>query len=193
MIEYRSRSRRTFGLAMVGALAITVGGCMSQRTQPTVTAVQPAPSRPVSQAPLAPPPIQQQPTQQEVPEAPISDQPLPDSDPNPSAGTQVAAASPAPSAVSVGRTDLLGGWTISSGGSSCQLFMSLTTWTGGYRASTRGCSAPALAGIAAWDLNGSTVTLKGGDGASTVATLRANSAQNFSGSTSDGSGITVSR
>ena len=41
----------------------------------------------------------------------------------------------------VGRTDLLGGWTITSGGDSCQLFMTLTSWTGGYRASTRGCNS----------------------------------------------------
>ncbi|WP_083551409.1 AprI/Inh family metalloprotease inhibitor [Acuticoccus yangtzensis] len=164
---------------------------MTQRTQ-TIASVQPAPSRPVQQAPLAPPPTLE-PVQPEVPEAPIASEPLPGTEPNFGGGVQTAAATPAPSGVSVGRTDLLGGWTISSGGASCQLFMSLTTWTGGYRASTRGCSAPSLAGIAAWDLNGSTVTLKGGDGSTQVATLRADSAQSFSGSTSDGAGITVSR
>ncbi|UOM35962.1 AprI/Inh family metalloprotease inhibitor [Acuticoccus sp. I52.16.1] len=201
MIEYRSMSRtstsgacapRTLGLAMVGILTVALGGCMTQRTQ-TVASVQPAPSRPVSQAPLAPPPITQQPQEPQVPEAPIAGQPLPDGSMPGAPGTDVAAASPAPSGVNVGRTDLLGGWSIASGGDNCQLFMSLTTWTGGYRASTRGCSAPSLAGIAAWDLNGSQVTLKGGDGSSTVATLRATSAQSFSGSTADGSGITVSR
>ncbi|RAI04512.1 hypothetical protein DLJ53_04410 [Acuticoccus sediminis] len=162
---------------------------MSQRTQTTYAAIQPAPSRPVQQAPLAPPPAVEQPPQPETPEAPVSGEPLPGD--QGTGGTNVAAAQP--SSVSVGRTDLLGGWTISSGGDNCQLFMSLTTWTGGYRASTRGCSQPSLAGIAAWDLNGSTVTLKGGDGSAAVATLRANSAQNFSGSTAEGSGITVSR
>lgn len=169
---------------MVGTLALAVSGCMSQRTQ-TVTAIQPAPSRPVQSAPLAPPPT----TEPEVPEAPVSDEPLPDP-----AGTDLAASTTQSSpSVSVGRTDLLGGWTIASAGDSCQLFMSLTTWTGGYRASTRGCNTPSLAGIAAWDLNGSTVTLKGGDGASSVATLTATSPQSFSGSTAQGAGITVSR
>ncbi len=192
MIEFHSISR-ALGLALVGALTIAMGGCMSQRTQ-TVASVQPAPSRPVSQAPLAPPPVATQPPPVQEPQPPVAEQPLPDStSSSAAAGTEVAAATPAPSAVSVGRTDLLGGWTIASGSDNCQLFMSLTTWTGGYRASTRGCSAPSLAGIAAWDLSGSTVTLKGGDGASTVATLRATSSQNFSGSTADGSGITVSR
>lgn len=183
MIEYAMTSG-TLRLATIGAMALAVSGCMSQRTQ-TVTAIQPAPSRPVQSAPLAPPPTTEQPPELE---APVSDEPLPD----PNGTDLVASTSPSPG-VSVGRTDLLGGWTISSGGDSCQLFMSLTTWTGGYRASTRGCNSPSLAGIAAWDLNGSTVTLKGGDGAASVATLNATSPQSFSGSTAQGAGITVSR
>ncbi len=47
----------------------------------------------------------------------------------------------------LGRTDLLGGWTITSGNDSCQLFMTLTSWTGGYRASTRGCTTNLLKSI----------------------------------------------
>ncbi|MEO1102169.1 MAG: AprI/Inh family metalloprotease inhibitor, partial [Pseudomonadota bacterium] len=100
---------------------------------------------------------------------------------------------PEASALEIGRTDLLGGWAISSGGETCQLFMSLTTWTGGYRASTRGCNGPQLSGISSWDLSGKTVTLKGGEGASPVASLVATNPQTFNGATADGAAITVSR
>src|SRR5664279_3054016 len=61
----------------------------------------------------------------------------------------------------LGRTDLLGGWTITSGTDSCQLFMTLTSWTGGYRASTRGCTTELLKSISAWNLSGSDVILAG--------------------------------
>ncbi len=62
----------------------------------------------------------------------------------PAGGAAVAVAPAAPAAAGpVGRTDLLGGWTIASSGNSCQLFMTLTSWTGGYRASTRGCASAA--------------------------------------------------
>src|SRR5262249_24090747 len=57
----------------------------------------------------------------------------------PPAGTQTAMTAPATPGAALGRTDLLGGWTITATGDSCQLFMTLTSWTGGYRASTRGC------------------------------------------------------
>ena len=64
----------------------------------------------------------------------------------------------------IGRTDLLGGWKLSSAGDNCMAFMTLTTWSGGYRANTRGCATPVLSGIAAWDLNGNQVILKDGSG-----------------------------
>src|SRR5258707_10970603 len=53
-------------------------------------------------------------------------------------GDVVASAAPAPAAGGgaggLGRTDLLGGWTIAPGGESCPLFMTLTSWTRGYPA-----------------------------------------------------------
>lgn len=180
-------------LGLACALGATAAGCMSNQRS-TVVAVRPAPSLPVQRADLGPPPgeIPQAPQPED---APIASAPLPDGI-DAGEGTQVAGVDPtgsAPAAPSVGRTDLLGGWTIASAGDSCQLFMSLTTWTGGYRASTRGCNSPSLAGISAWDLSGSTVTLKGDDGGSPVASLSATSSQRFSGSTANGAAITVSR
>jgi hypothetical protein len=159
-------------------LALALAGCMSARREPTVVQLPPQPTVPVQQAQLPPP--------TPAPEAPIAREALPEE-------PQVAAAAPPPPAASVTRTDLLGGWAVSSGGQTCQLFMSLTQWTGGYRASTRGCSDPTLAGISAWDLNGGTVTLKGGDGGAPVATLAAASATNFNGTTVGGAPISVTR
>lgn len=65
----------------------------------------------------------------------------------------------------VSRTDLLGGWTLTNGKESCQLFMTLTSWTGGYRASTQGCASPALKSISAWNLEANQIVLAGAGGA----------------------------
>jgi hypothetical protein len=93
----------------------------------------------------------------------------------------------------IGRTDLLGGWTVASGGDSCQLFMTLTTWTGGYRASTRGCSSAALTSISAWKLNGNEVVLSAGEG-TPVARLYAQGGNRYAGALETGGApITVSR
>mgnify|MGYP000020603079 FL=1 len=92
----------------------------------------------------------------------------------------------------VGRTDLLGGWKLSSAGDSCMAFMTLTTWSGGYRANTRGCATPTLSGIAAWDLNGNQVVLKDGSGL-IVAQLYSSAPGQFNGQTSTGSPISLYR
>jgi hypothetical protein len=104
----------------------------------------------------------------------------------------VASADPAPAAAGgasaaggLGRTDLLGGWTIASSGDSCQLFMTLTTWTGGYRASTRGCSNGVLKSISAWNLDGKQVVLAGTGGAP-VARLSSSGNNRFDGRTEGG-------
>jgi len=103
-------------------------------------------------------------------------------------GDVVASAEPAPASKAgggLGRTDLLGGWTIASGGDSCQLFMTLTSWTGGYRASTRGCSNVTLKSISAWNLDGKSVVLAGTGGAP-VAHLSSSGNNRFDGRTEGG-------
>ncbi len=116
--------------------------------------------------------------------------------------TQVAAvpggAAPAPmtapagAGAVIGRTDLLGGWTVASATDTCQLFMSLTAWSGGYRATTRGCKSESLQGISAWNLQGQQVSLLN-DSGSTVAHLTAASKTQFDGQTTGGEAISVSR
>jgi hypothetical protein len=117
-----------------------------------------------------------------------SDQPL-----APPPGSQTAMTAPSGSGAGggLGRTDLLGGWTITSGTDSCQLFMTLTSWTGGYRASTRGCNSPLLKSISAWNLQGSDVILAGNGGAP-VATLASSGNNRFDGQ-ANGQGVSFYR
>ena len=78
----------------------------------------------------------------------------------------------AASSVAIGRTDLLGGWKVAAGSDSCELFMSLTGWAGGYRATTKGCASSVLASVQAWNLNEREIILISGKG-ETVASLAA--------------------
>jgi hypothetical protein len=96
----------------------------------------------------------------------------------PLAQPQVAGSPPA--AGGLGRTDLLGGWTITSSGDSCQLFMTLTSWTGGYRASTRGCNSDVLKSISAWNLQSGQVVLAG-QGGKPLAHLASSGTNRFDG------------
>lgn len=106
-----------------------------------------------------------------------------------------AIAGPAPGGSSnllIGRTDLLGGWTVTADGDRCQLFMSLTTWSGGYRATTKGCGSTSLQVISAWNLTGQQVALYDSGGAQ-VALLYASTKTRFEGQTEKGAGISVFR
>lgn len=109
-----------------------------------------------------------------------------------STGSQATAPSGGGGGGQVGRTDLLGGWTIAADGESCRLFMTLTSWTGGYRASTRDCSSELLKSISAWNLNGSEVTLTGQSG-TTVARLFSSGQNRFDGQTERQAPITFYR
>ena len=94
--------------------------------------------------------------------------------------SQTAMTAPAPGGSALGRTDLLGGWTITAAGDSCQLFMTLTSWTGGYRASTRGCATDLLKSVSAWNLEGSEVVLAG-QGGTPLARLASSGTNRFDG------------
>lgn len=135
------------------------------------TPLQPQPIAPVAAQPLPPP------TSQPMTAPPATPAP---------ADQQVASTEPAPSpaeaAVEIRKPDLSGGWKLASAGESCQLFMNLTSWTGGYRANTRGCASDELKSIGAWDLQGKEILLKDSSG-SVVATLYASTATRFSGQT----------
>lgn len=114
---------------------------------------------------------------------------------DPNAQSPAMQTAPPPAAMAsgeIGRTDLLGGWTISAAGESCQLFMTLTTWAGGYRASTRGCTSAGLQTVSAWNMDGSQVQLLN-DAGTTLARLYPSSKTQFTGQTAGGGPVTVSR
>lgn len=178
---------RAFLIPALAALAL--GACETTFSNPfanRTSAPPPFPAGAVEQSTLPPP-------------GGVAGDPL---TPLPGGGTQVGAvdggAAPAPmtapagGGASIGRTDLLGGWTVASASDTCQLFMSLTSWSGGYRATTRGCGSETLQGISAWNLEGQQVSLLN-DSGSTVARLTAISKTQFSGQTTAGEAVSVSR
>lgn len=183
--------------AVAVMIAAALGGCSrlgigdgpryssASRAPATYEPLPAAPTEPVTQGSLQPlpPPAGTPPAPvAAVPPAPVAPAAPP---------TQVAAVDPA-KAPTIGRTELLGGWRVASGSDNCQVFMNLTSWAGGYRAISKGCSSPDLQKISAWDLQGKTVTLKGADG-STVATLVGAGGEKFTGRTSSSLPITLSR
>lgn len=169
---------RTARLALVFGLVTAFGaaGCSGNffgPSEPPPPPLPAAPTQPVTAAALPPP----------TPPPPVVE---PEPEPTP------AALPPPEQQLAVQRSDLLGGWAIEAGGDRCQLFMVLTGWTGGYRASTRGCSSADLKGISAWDLTGKTIVLKD-TAAAPLATLYATAPGRFEGSLASGAAVTVFR
>ncbi|MCX5570014.1 AprI/Inh family metalloprotease inhibitor [Kaistia nematophila] len=192
-------SRRLAPIGLVALMAAALSGCgsfgaiglgpMERSAKPVESdTLPPVASAPVTRNTLPPPPMD--PNAQTA--APIAEQgTLPGATPiesTPSTPPPVSTASGA----EIGRTDLLGGWTLQSGGESCQLFMTLTSWTGGYRASTRGCQSATLKSISAWSLNGSQVVLAGANGVS-VASLTSSGKTQFNGQLNSGGAVSFYR
>lgn len=177
-MSIRMQATITLGLSallMAGCSVLDFGGSRSSAPPPPQPLAA-APAGSVTETPL-PPPAGTDPAQMAA------------VDPN-AAGT--AAATPPASGVELTRPDVLGSWNISAAGDSCQLTMVLTTWTGGYRASTRGCSSEMLQGISAWNLENNQVQLMNDTGA-TVARLYPSSATQFNGQSEGGGPVSVSR
>lgn len=91
----------------------------------------------------------------------------------------------------VNKEEMLGGWTLASGAQSCDVFLSLTQWTGGYRAASRGC-VDGLALVSAWNVEGKQVILADSTGAN-VASLYKTASERFDGSTLSGQPISMGR
>jgi len=97
----------------------------------------------------------------------------------------------AANALDVTRESLVGRWTISTGGTSCDLFLALTQWTGGYRAASRGCTDQAAL-ISAWDVRGREVLLSDSAG-NTFASLYKTGETRFDGTTAAGQAVSLNR
>lgn len=180
--------RKTEAFLIIGMI-VAVAGCqrLDYGSRPAPAPLPATPVAPVAAGQLQPletypgnGQVTQQPLDGTVAAAPVDGQ-----------GT-VTGTVPTGGGAPVGRTDLLGGWTVTSGGDTCQLFMTLTTWSGGYRANTRGCSDTTLAGVSAWDLQGNQIKLKDGGGAE-IAQLVSNAPEQYNGTTNGGAPISVFR
>ena len=87
--------------------------------------------------------------------------------------------------IDFGRNAVLGAWNVSTNDDSCALNLSLTTWTGGFRASTRKCSTDQLIGIGAWNVAGKQLTLYNKTGG-VIARLVTSGDNRFDGTTETG-------
>ncbi len=183
MILKRSRGAATVAAVLVtGPLLAACSGGFMQRGPATLS---PAPVSPVAGEQLAAP-----------------DQQIAGQQPGavPNAGNQVAGTpqgqpQPSPVATTVTppkREDVLGQWTIADATSSCQLNVSLTGWSGGYRASTRNCTSEDLKKIGAWNIEGNNVVLKDQGGAQ-IAVLSRSSERRFDGRLVSGGAVALMR
>ncbi|MDF1610067.1 AprI/Inh family metalloprotease inhibitor [Hoeflea sp. YIM 152468] len=168
-------------LLVAVAVAAVLGGCQRTSFGGLNTQQQPAPLMPapvggVQSGQLAPPMTPQPGTFPEAPTTP--DQTAP----------QIAAN---PNAPELTREALIGRWSAGTGGSTCDVFLSLTKWTGGYRAASRGCVGDAAA-IAAWDVQGKQVILADSSG-NQIARLYQSANERYDGSTTSGQSISFSR
>ncbi|MDD9909515.1 MAG: protease inhibitor Inh/omp19 family protein [Ahrensia sp.] len=147
--------------------------------QQAATPITPAPRQPVQNQQLQP----VQPPQTEV-AAVETPQAVPE--------VQTPGADPAAAAQPVTRQAMIGAWTVSTGGSNCQIFLALTKWSGGYRAASRGCTAPAISDVQAWDVKGKQVVLVDSSGSQAASLFRSGDTR-FDGSTKTGGAISFTR
>lgn len=187
------RSNQIFISLLLMSSTVLVG-CQSSRlgalnTQPTINRPAPLPAAPsgtVTQGTLD--------SATGFPDAPDSPTPPPSTevpenkqDTDEDQGeTQIASTTGG----TVTREQMVGAWRVSTAGSSCQIFMALTKWSGGFRAASRGCPG-AAANITAWNVANNQVQLKD-SGGNTIATLLPNGPSRYSGS-AGGSTIILSR
>lgn len=190
-----SVSKPLVAVGLLFSLSVVVAGCSQ-----TSRFDSPYSSAP---APLTPNPVGVVRSSDLQPVAPVQPGEVDPADPNNPDGlkpslepdTRIASASPPPPAgggQAVTREALVGAWQVSTGGSTCQIFLALTKWSGGYRAASRGCAAADLTDVQAWDVKGKQVVLVN-SGGSTAARLYRSATTRYDGSTSTGSAISFSR
>ncbi|HET7412986.1 MAG TPA: protease inhibitor Inh/omp19 family protein [Pararhizobium sp.] len=167
---------------LVLAVAVALTGCerTAYRTE------LPSPSQP---APLTPAPVGGVEQSQLPPPGANSQFPAAPGESAP--GTQQQANLGSANGPEIKRESLIGRWTVTSGGSSCDLFLALTKWTGGYRAASRNC-ANITANVSAWDVKGNQVVLSDNIG-NQIASLSQTGNEQYSGSTAAGQPITLTR
>ncbi|MCA1407473.1 protease inhibitor Inh/omp19 family protein [Ensifer sp. IC3342] len=166
-------------LALTGCQRTSMGGFGSQDVSPAPLQAQPVPTVSSSQLP--------DPTTNtsQFPAAPTAGTAAPGGGP---AGTQVAAA---PNALDVTKESMVGNWRVSSAGSSCDMFLTLTNLGSGSRGGTRGCAGE-LTTMGSWEVAGKQVVLKD-RGGNPIARLYKTADARFDGSTNSGQPVSLSR
>lgn len=64
----------------------------------------------------------------------------------------------------IDENDMIGVWSAVTPAANCSVNLSLTSWQGGFRASTRNCGDVQLATLSAWSVEGQQVLLLGTEG-----------------------------
>jgi hypothetical protein len=186
-------------LGTIFLAAVMLAGCQSSRFGSVYSSPQPSTYEPLTPAPglgtieqsQLPPPGSSTATNDpsQFPDAPLGPgQTAPGENPE---GTGTGAETASAAGPQLSRDSLVGSWKVSTAGQSCQLFMTLTKWTGGYRAGTRGCPGES-ANVAAWDLNGNEVVFLDSSG-NKVAGVYSSGNAAYSGQTSGGQPILLTR
>ncbi|WP_159586217.1 AprI/Inh family metalloprotease inhibitor [Chelativorans xinjiangense] len=173
------------GILAISLLALGLAGCQSGRfgTAQAPAPLPAAPSGTVSGSQLPPP------------TAPADAGAFPAAPNQP--GTDVAALDPeaqaaaAAAAPTIDKNSLLGSWSVSSGGSNCQMFLTLTKYGNASRGGTRGCSG-ALADMRGWDLAGKQLEIYN-DAGDTIARLYSSGGERLDGQTTTGMPVSLSR
>lgn len=186
------------------SVALSACGRLGFGDEPRAVAYEPLPAQPTAQVqsealkPLPGAPVYGQPGQPPMAQAGQMPQGQAPMGQPPQPGQVAMAPPPAAPPVSADKarplalSDLAGDWGLSSGADNCRVTMSLTSWAGGRRAMSRGCSSPELQKISAWAIDGKQVILKGSDG-SMVASLYSGAPEQFAGSTVSRQPISLSR
>ena len=89
------------------------------------------------------------------------------------------------------KEQMVGNWRVANGQTSCDMFLTLTNLGGGSRGGTRGCVGP-LTAMGAWEVTNKQLMLKDRDG-NVIGSLYKTADNRFSGSTSSGQPISLSR
>ncbi len=166
-------------------VAMSLAGCQRTSSNPYNGLPSPAPLQaqpvPSVQSGQLPPPGGTDPSQ--FPAAPQSNTAV--------ASLPAAAAQPPATALDVTKEAMVGNWRVNAGGTSCDMFLTLTNLGSGSRGGTRGCAGD-LTAMGSWEVSGKTVLFKNRNG-DVVGRVYKSADTRYDGTTNSGQPISLSR
>jgi hypothetical protein len=164
------------------AVGLALSGCASDRISSEDTSLQP---QPLEAQPVAPVEANQLPDPatdtSQFPQKPATDM---------AANTPQTDQAPA-TALDITKESMIGGWKVTAGGVSCQMFLTLTNLGSGSRGGTKGCGDE-LSAMASWEVSGKLIMVKDHDG-NVLARIYKTAENQFNGSTKSGAPIALAR